>query len=718
VHGFWDGRKLARDALATLALATSGALAQSAQFNSGITSGTLQNAAITEASGIVASRMNYNVLWTHNDSGHPAQIFPITPAGANLGTYSISGASSVDWEDIATGPGPTTGAQYIYAGDIGDNLAIRSTIAVYRIPEPPVIANQPPANVNLTGAAKLTFAYPDGARDAESLLVDPLTRDIYIITKREATNKRVYRAAYPQATIGTTTLQYITEFPSAYWLTGADISPDGNEIIVRGGETASARMFFRPPGGTVADAFASTPITIPLQSEAQGEAIGFDSQGWGYYTTSEGAGAPIDYFDRLPPHAVWITTTGSFGTASNWDIGAVPNGNYSAHFGSTASGSGPTYAVNFAGNVSSSVVIVHRDNVTWSLNGMTYAQSGFPGVDSFVVGSSIGESATLTISNGTASTAGGSGAESAIGRGVGAVGVVNLGSGAKWINSTSLFVGKFGSGVLNVNSGATATLSNVYLGGSATAAGGSGALNVTGGVASISGALKAWNNGTVLWSGGSLSASSLVLTGGGKAFLSAGGSKVLRVTDVSVDSANGSKLDLADDDMIVDYSISSPLATIQSLIQSGYNGGAWTGNGITSSSAAAASSSMHKTALGYADAAALYTSFPAAFSGQSIDNTAVLIRYTLSGDANLDGAVDTLDFNALAANFSKPVSMWSSGNFNYDAAVDSTDFNLLASNFGQSLAAPAFPVIVPEPGIAISSMTLAFPMARRLRRQR
>src|SRR5256885_1417878 len=37
-------------------------------FNAGITTGTIQNAAITEASGIAASRVNDNVLWTQEDS--------------------------------------------------------------------------------------------------------------------------------------------------------------------------------------------------------------------------------------------------------------------------------------------------------------------------------------------------------------------------------------------------------------------------------------------------------------------------------------------------------------------------------------------------------------------------------------------------------------------------------------------------------------------------
>src|SRR5436190_2052587 len=155
--------------------------------------GTIANSGITEASGIVASRINPNVLWTHNDSGHPAQVFPTTPAGANLGTYTVAGAGNTYWEDIALGPGPVAGTQYLYCGDIGDNNAVRSSIAVYRVPEPTVSDTQAAASVSLSGAVKFTFAYPDGPRNAESMFVDPLTRDLYIITKFDQP-KHLYRA--------------------------------------------------------------------------------------------------------------------------------------------------------------------------------------------------------------------------------------------------------------------------------------------------------------------------------------------------------------------------------------------------------------------------------------------------------------------------------------------------------------------------------------------
>ena len=85
---------------------------------------------------------------------------------------------------------------------------------MYRVPEPVVSDVQSPVTTSLSGVAKFTFAYPDGPRDAESMFVDPQTKDIYIVTKRENPH-RVYRAAYPQATSGTTTLQYMTQFNSS-----------------------------------------------------------------------------------------------------------------------------------------------------------------------------------------------------------------------------------------------------------------------------------------------------------------------------------------------------------------------------------------------------------------------------------------------------------------------------------------------------------------------
>ncbi len=223
----------------------------------------------------------------------------------------------------------------MYVGEIGDNNAVYPNVSIYRVPEPVVSDVQATVTTSLAGSVKYTFTYPDGPRDAESMFVDPQTKDIYIISKRESPH-HVYEAAYSQATDSYASLVLKTTFVDADWLTAADISPDGSEIIVRGYPTTSGRMFLRPVGGTITDAFNTTPITIPIHSEGQGEAIGFDPNGRGYYTTSEGSSQPIYYFDLVPPPAgnvYWdndgaaagsrVATGAGTGGTGTWNTSAV-----------------------------------------------------------------------------------------------------------------------------------------------------------------------------------------------------------------------------------------------------------------------------------------------------------------------------------------------------------------------------------------------------------
>jgi autotransporter-associated beta strand protein len=270
------------------------------KFQNGFSTGTMTNGDINEASGIIASKLNPNILWTHNDSGGSAEVFAMTTAGANRGTYSVSGASANDWEDIAIGPGPVAGVQYLYIGDIGDNDGDASDVSVYRVAEPTVSDTGSVVNGTLSGTARIRLRYPGGAHDAESLFIDPATRDIYIVSKR-VDQPRLYRAAYPQSTSSVTTMELVTTFDWIDWLTAADISPNGNEIIIRGLD--EARIYTRPVGGSIGDALNTTPTNVPLVNEGQGEAISFDPNGWGYYTVSEGGDEAVTYYNRLPPPA-------------------------------------------------------------------------------------------------------------------------------------------------------------------------------------------------------------------------------------------------------------------------------------------------------------------------------------------------------------------------------------------------------------------------------
>lgn len=261
------------------------------KFLAGRKVGDIQSSRITGASGLAASRKNPGVLWTHNDY-RPACVYAMTSEGEHLGVYNLAGAKNSNWEDIAIGPGPEPNVDYLYVGDIGDNNAKRKSVMVYRFVEPTVEANQVSANT-IANVETIELVYPDGPRDAETLLLDPLTKDIYIVSKEQTS--KVYRAAYPQITMGKTTLEQVAKLRWGM-ATAGDISPDGREIIIRG--YYSGALWLRPKDVPMWKAFENSECSIPIIPEQQGEAICFDAKGAGYYTASERRYQPIYYFGR------------------------------------------------------------------------------------------------------------------------------------------------------------------------------------------------------------------------------------------------------------------------------------------------------------------------------------------------------------------------------------------------------------------------------------
>ena len=258
------------------------------------TDGQVASSALLETSGVVASRANTDVLWAHNDSGDTARVFAMTTAGAHLGIFQLAGTLAVDWEDIALGPGPDAGTSYLYLGDIGDNAAARPSVVVYRVAEPTVDAQDPPGDVNpLTGVTAITLQYPDGAHDAEALLVDPRSGDIVIVTKEASGNAGVYARA--GGTSGTLTKKTTVSLGAGVLVTGGDVAPDGTGVVLR--TYSSVLVYSRPNGRPLTDAFGSKACTGASATEQQGEAIGVLPDGRGYVTVSEGTNPPVHRFD-------------------------------------------------------------------------------------------------------------------------------------------------------------------------------------------------------------------------------------------------------------------------------------------------------------------------------------------------------------------------------------------------------------------------------------
>ncbi|MDP7348482.1 MAG: SdrD B-like domain-containing protein, partial [Phycisphaeraceae bacterium] len=264
------------------------------RFLAAVVAGNVNTSPIEEASGLVASLLNTDVLWSHNDSGDSARFFGINTSGGFLGSFALSGAANIDFEDIAVGPGPTAG-NFIYVGDIGDNGALRSTIEVYRVAEPTVTSSGGDQSATLTGVDTITLTYPSGARDAETMLVDPITGDLFVVTKRTQFNE-IYRAAAPGAGSSSITLELMGQmawgdgdFSTGTGYAGAvggDVSSDGSQIIVK--SYSEVYAYQRDIGSSVSEALiTSSGVFNPLYTpEIQGEAIAFGAGG-GFFTLTE-----------------------------------------------------------------------------------------------------------------------------------------------------------------------------------------------------------------------------------------------------------------------------------------------------------------------------------------------------------------------------------------------------------------------------------------------
>ena len=269
-------------------------------FAAGVEMGAVNTYNVWEASGLVASRQNPGVLWTHNDSGYRGSVFALATNGAWLAQYQIPDIYSGDFEDISFGPGPLPHFQYLYLGDIGDNFLTRETLRVLRFPEPAASHYQSnaPAFAPILEAQEILLRYPDGPFNCEAMMVDPITGDLFLATKHTNTT-RLYRATRAELDGGgTVTLTFIREaaFRS---VSAAEISADGSLIALR--RPGRGGLWVRQPGESVGDALARASGTIPVigqPSEPNGESLGFDPTASGYYTLSEGYNQPVYFFAR------------------------------------------------------------------------------------------------------------------------------------------------------------------------------------------------------------------------------------------------------------------------------------------------------------------------------------------------------------------------------------------------------------------------------------
>jgi hypothetical protein len=148
--------------------------------------------------------------------------------------------------------------------------------------------------------------YEDGPRDAETLMADPLTDDLLIVSKPwDDTPSGVYRFPAAVALADTAPdapmiLERVADVPGtpAGWLTGGDVSADGTLVVLRTYD--EVWIWDRDPQRSVGETLANPPTCRREVVEPQGEAVAFSEDGRALVTVSEGEHQPV-LWHRLPP---------------------------------------------------------------------------------------------------------------------------------------------------------------------------------------------------------------------------------------------------------------------------------------------------------------------------------------------------------------------------------------------------------------------------------
>ncbi|RYG36687.1 hypothetical protein EON81_09010 [bacterium] len=247
----------------------------------------IQDARVKESSGLAPSLRHKGVWYTHNDSGDGPLFFAFNEKGKVLDSYRITGAKAEDWEDMSSAE--VGGTNYLYFGDIGDNRGRRKEVTVYRVREPEGGGDVPLDKV-------ITLRYPDGAHNAEALMVLPGSGEICVVTKTSEDKAGVYLAGPEGGEMrkigGIDVGGFIRESRK---VTGGTVSPDGKYVAVR---TYMAAYEF-PVSDRFEDWPKSKPLKIKTNLDLQGEGIAYSADGGSLWTSSEMVPSQISRIARV-----------------------------------------------------------------------------------------------------------------------------------------------------------------------------------------------------------------------------------------------------------------------------------------------------------------------------------------------------------------------------------------------------------------------------------
>ncbi|GAA0698558.1 WD40 repeat domain-containing protein [Streptomyces cellulosae] len=254
---------------ATLLTAALAVPASAADNDDGDEGFTINDPRITESSGLAASRQHPGVYWTHNDSDDGPYLYAVDGStGDTVARLTLTGIGTPrDVEAISVGPG-----NRLFVADTGDNLGgTWPYVWIYELPEPKRLQD---ATVQAT---QYVVKYSDGPRDAEAMVVHPKTGRVYLIDKHED-GGHLYEGPAKLSPEGDNVFRPIA--PVELWTTDAALSPDGQDLAVRG---YFGGIHYAWNGGKLQ---RKDRLSVPLQG--QGESVTYSADGSRLLFGSEG----------------------------------------------------------------------------------------------------------------------------------------------------------------------------------------------------------------------------------------------------------------------------------------------------------------------------------------------------------------------------------------------------------------------------------------------
>jgi autotransporter-associated beta strand protein len=282
-------------------------------------------------------------------------------------------------------------------------------------------------------------------------------------------------------------------------------------------------------------------------------------------------------------------------------------------------------------------------------------------------------------------------------------GATTVGTGSDTPTLTLTSAGKIASTSVVVNAGATGNINGLLTGTPSVTANGHIVLGANDGTNGTAGAILVRNWGTL----------NVAATTGNLSLTPATTHAQRQLLVLNSASANpltnSGKIDLANNDMIVQHGNTGSVSTVGSIanqLKTARNAATYFGGATGITSSTAAGDSRFLTTLGYHIGGASFDPVNAGspFDGVNTTATDVLIKYTYYGDANLDGKVNGADYALIDTGFGTHATGWAAGDFNYDGVVDGTDYSLIDNTFNQISATGATPLaIIASPADLIAS---------------